>query len=136
MRTASYDNYPNTYGFLRKPRMKTHKAGEVWCAALLDLNRGLAAHTPGGPNTNAGDEIGWQLVFDSLSLLHPSDNGPTFLHARDAVYDAFYALVAEGAIPADPAVEAAVRKVFRDRGMGADASSPNAKFRSAREGFQ
>ena len=136
MRTASYDNYPNTYGFLRKPRMKTHKAGEVWCAALLDLNRVLAAHTPGGPNTNAGDEIGWQLVFDSLSLLHPSDNGPTFLHARDAVYDAFHALVAEGAIPADPAVEAAVRKVFRDRGMGADASSPNAKFRSAREGFQ
>ena len=136
MRTASYENYPNTYGFLTKPKMKTHKAGEVWCAALLDLNRALAANASGGPSANAGDEIGWQLVFDSLSLLHPSSKGPTFLHARDAIYDAFDALVGNGTIPADPAVEAAVQKVFRDRGMGTDASSSNAKFRQAKEGFQ
>jgi extracellular elastinolytic metalloproteinase len=132
LRTASYENYPNTYGFLKTtPGIKPHHAGEVWCKALLDLNAALA---PAG-DRDKGDELGWQLVFDAIALLHPMDKGPHFLHARDAVIEAFDLLVAQGKLPATPALRASVVDVFRQRGMGSDARSKDAEFKSAIEGF-
>jgi extracellular elastinolytic metalloproteinase len=131
LRTASYESYPNTYGFLRKPKMNAHTAGEVWCAALLELNAVLA---PAG-DLDAGDELAWQVVFDAITLLHPMPDGPHYLHARDAVVQAFDDLVVKGRIPADPALRSAVVDVFRRRGMGSDARSEDAEFSSVREGF-
>jgi extracellular elastinolytic metalloproteinase len=129
LRSRSYDGYPNTYGFLKKPNMKAHHAGEVWCAALLDLN---AALSPAG-DRDKGDELGWQLVFNVIRALHPAE--PNFLHARDVVLQEFDAMVAAGALPADPALRSAVVDVFRRRGMGKKAKSKDSKFKSAVEDF-
>jgi extracellular elastinolytic metalloproteinase len=130
LRTASYRNYPNAYGFIRGSKMKPHKAGEVWCATLLDLNRAL-----GEGDRDVGDERGWQLVFDSLAFLHPGDEGPTFLHARDAIFCTYEALVQKGTIPGTAGLRSAVCKVFQDRGMGGSATSDGARYRDARESF-
>ncbi len=130
LRSRSYDGYHRTYRFLKRPAMNAHTAGEVWCAALLGLNRALA---PG--DRDLGDRLGWRLVFDSLALLHHGREGPHFLHARDAILCAFDALVEGGSLPDDDATRERVLDVFRDRGLGGNASSKNARFRRAEEGF-
>jgi extracellular elastinolytic metalloproteinase len=128
LRTRSYLDYDQTYRFLKKSKMDATTAGEVWCATLLDLNRAL-----GQGDADRGDELGWKLVFDSLAFLHPGEKGPHFLHARNAVLCAFDALVAAGTLGAD--LREAVLEVFQRRGMGGDATSRNARFKSAEEGF-
>lgn len=132
LRTASYEGYPNSYGFLRKSGMKPHVAGEVWCRALLDVHRALGG---AGGDRNLGDERGWQLVLDSLRFLHPGPKGPHFLHARDALFSAFAAAVQAGMLPGDPALRQGVEEAFRVRGMGPGAASADAEFGSAREAF-
>lgn len=132
LRTASYEGYPNTYGFLRKSDMKPHIAGEVWCATLLEVNRALGG---AGGDRNLGDVRGWQLVFDSLRFLHPGPRGPHFLHARDALLGAYDAAVQAGQLPADPALWHGVEEAFRVRGMGPGATSADAEFKSAKEAF-
>jgi hypothetical protein len=74
-------------------------------------------------------------VFDALGFLHPGERGPTFLHARDAILCAYEAQVGAGILASDEVVRQAVRDVFGARGLGGDASSKNARFRSAHEGF-
>ena len=128
LRSASYHEYPHKYGQLKKSKMTAHRAGEVWCAALLEMNRAL-----GEGDLDQGDERGWQLVFDSLTFLHAGGNGPTFIHARDAVFCAYKALVASGKMPSSPGLRSAVCKVFQDRGLGGNAKSTDAKFKSAKE---
>ncbi|MEQ8330427.1 MAG: M36 family metallopeptidase [Longimicrobiales bacterium] len=129
LRSRSYADHDGTYASLRGRGMNAHTAGEVWCATLLDLNRAL-----GQGDRDRGDVLGWKLVFDSLNFLHPGRHGPHFLHARDALLSAYDALVIDGVIPADDDLRSAVHGVFRDRGMGGDASSKNGRFRSAEEG--
>ena len=129
LRSRSYEGHDRTYRFLRAPQMNAHTAGEVWCATLLDLNRVL-----GQDDRDRGDERGWRVAFDSLALLHPGPRGPHFLHARDAVLSAYHALVEAGELPDDDELRDRVHQVFRDRGMGGDATSKNARFRSAEEG--
>ena len=75
-------------------------------------------------------------MFDSLSFIDLDAGGPHFLHARDAIYDAFDAAVTSGRIPPAATIRSRIEKVFADRGMGKDAASDGANFSSVREGFQ
>jgi extracellular elastinolytic metalloproteinase len=124
--------FPGTYGRLGKKGFeKDHDAGTVWCQALLEMNAALAA----GGDPALGDELGWQIVFDSLRLLHPGEQGPTFLHARDAVLSAL-ARLDPGALtaPADQ-LDRSVRAAFARLGMGPAAKSDSAGFGKIREDF-
>ena len=123
LRNFAYDGtFRGTYGNLGQPYFDTaHDAGQVWCAALLELNQVLAL----GEGPALGDERGWWLVFDSLRLLHSGDRGPTFLDARDAVLCEFDAAVAEGHLPDSTELKQAVRDCFSRRGMGPGAQSPS-----------
>ena len=133
LRNHAYDDaFPGTYGKLGAADFdRAHDAGQIWCAALLELNRVLAHG--GGPEV--GEERGWSLVFDSLRLLHPGPEGPTFLHARDAVLAEFAAAVSAGLLPADPALDTAVRRCFSRWGMGPAALSPSAGYHGIVEDF-
>lgn len=126
LRNHAYDDrFPGTYGMLgRDDFQRDHDAGQVWCAALLDVHRALGH----GDGPDAADERAWEVVFDSLRLLHPGPRGPTFLHARDAVMATFDAAVEAGRLPDDPALAGAVRDAFARRGMGPAARSPSAGY--------
>lgn len=127
LRNFAYDDsFPGTYAMLGDNGFeRDHDAGQVWCAALLDVNRALSQ----GQGPDVGDELGWQLVFDSLRLLHPGPKGPTFLHARDAVLSEFRAAVEADRLSDDPALARAVEDSFTRRGMGPAAHSPSAGYR-------
>jgi extracellular elastinolytic metalloproteinase len=79
IRGAPYDSaYPGQFGQLGQGRYRSiHAAGEIWCAALLELSRAI------GPALCA------QIVLDALRL---APANPTFLQARDAVLRAIDAL--------------------------------------------
>lgn len=126
MRRHPYDDaFPGTYALLGSPDFQAaHDAGQVWGRALLELNRAL-----GSGDRERGDEIGWQLVVDSLMLLTPGPEAPTFLDGRDAVLEAFDAKVAGGAIPGNAsATREAVVGVFTALGMGPGARSASADY--------
>ena len=73
MRSAPYDqSYPTPYSDLA-PVTDEHRYGEIWCAALMELDRRL------------GREIVAQLVVDGLKL---TPSNPTYLQGRDAVLSA------------------------------------------------
>ena len=131
LRNFAYDpSFTGSYGRLGTPSFKAdHDAGQVWCAALLELHRVLVQAE--GPDT--GEERAWQLVFDSLRLLHPGSNGPTFLHGRDAVLDELDAAVVAGRLPGDPGLRQNAQDAFTRRGMGPAARSPKPGFRSIEE---
>lgn len=93
----------------RAPHDSDTGAGEIWAAALIDFARRLVSAT--GEDT--GYPLAWQVVFESFAHV-PSAN-PTFIQARDAVFDATAHLSA-GAF-----VLAAAREAFRIRGMGGNA---------------
>jgi extracellular elastinolytic metalloproteinase len=124
LRLSAYGpGFTATYGSLRNPGYESdHDAGQVWCATLLAMNEVLA---DGGP-LDVGDERGWTLVFNSLKRLHPLPNGPTWLHARDAILDELELLL--GADPSGDPLGQQVLDVFHARGMGPLAASPDAGF--------
>ncbi|WP_283137130.1 M36 family metallopeptidase [Rhizohabitans arisaemae] len=72
IRMHPYDaNYPDRYGMLGTGRFtQVHNNGEIWCAALIELNRLIGA------------ALAAQLVVDGLKL---TPANPTYLQARDAV---------------------------------------------------
>ncbi len=125
-RHAYGPTFPDTYDTLRaSPNLEAHEAGQVWGEALLRVNEAL-----GRDDRDAGDQLGWQLVMDSLKLLPVGPEAPTFLDGRTALFRAFDAAVLDGAIPGDPAtLRTAVEKVFADLGMGPAAASPTARYR-------
>lgn len=119
------DGFPRTFASLRGTGDPAHDVAQVWCQALLRVNRAL-----GQGDRDLGDELGWQLVMDSLKHLRVDANSPTFLHGRDALLRAFDDKAALGAIVAGdaPAVRAAVVDVFAVLGMGPAARAPSASF--------
>jgi extracellular elastinolytic metalloproteinase len=80
IRMHRYDeHYPSGFGSLGKtPYDREHNIGEIWCAALMQMNRN-ACKALGG---DIGHEICWQLVVDALKL---TPANPSFLDGRDAL---------------------------------------------------
>lgn len=115
IRTAPYDSgYPGHFGMLgRKPYTKIHGAGEIYCAALMELSRAI------------DPELCAQLVIDSLRLV-PAN--PTFLQARDALLRAIDHMLAAGAMGGAEhrEVHEAAWRAFTRFGMGPGAQAPSA----------
>ncbi|MCC6125070.1 MAG: M36 family metallopeptidase, partial [Pirellulales bacterium] len=108
---------PLTYGNI-KLYPEVHDAGEVWCAALWDMNWLLidkygfnpdisAGYSAGG----AGNVLALKLVMDSLKLV-PSN--PSYLQSRDAI------LLADMNLTGG-ANQMAIWQAFARRGMGKSA---------------
>jgi extracellular elastinolytic metalloproteinase len=130
IRTASYDdNYPTKYGDIASlPRNPDtglpdeHATGEIWCAALLMMTRGIRA---GLGHDVDGYRLAWQIVVDGLKL---TPANPSFLQARDAILLALKDLRDQHRIP-QATHQVALRaawKAFANFGMGVDASSEDA----------
>lgn len=75
IRGFPYDaDFPDHFGMLGSGRYtQVHNNGEIWCAALMELNR------------NIGEKLAIELVIDGLKL---TPANPTYLQARDAVLSA------------------------------------------------
>lgn len=75
IRGFRYDEaFPDHYGMLGTGRYnEVHNNGEIWCAALMELNRRI------------GRPLTLQLVVDGLKL---TPANPTYLEARNAILDA------------------------------------------------
>jgi extracellular elastinolytic metalloproteinase len=111
-----------TYDAIRTtPNIRAHDAGQVWAQALLRVNEVL-----GEGDANLGDELGWQLVMDSLKLMPVGSDAPTFLHGRDALFQAFDASAGAGLVPAT--LRSGLEDVFAALGMGPAARSATARY--------
>ncbi|MGH9363257.1 MAG: M36 family metallopeptidase [Thermoanaerobaculia bacterium] len=139
LRLHSYRNYPFRFGDLRRQELaEPHAAGQVWCAALLAMNRGLGQVVG---DTRRGHEIGWQVVVDALKRMSKTPLSVTFLAARDEIFGALADLVARPPIRADGSplvppgagndLTAAVRAAFRQLGMGDAARGAGPRFEDA-----
>lgn len=121
LRAAPYDDqFPGGFGELgRKPFQSAAACGQVWCAALMRMNRALGRALG---NSRRGHQIGWQIVFDGLRLLPAK---PGFLTARDHIYAALDDLLQQGLLdsPTHTLAARAVREAFAASGMGAGAVS-------------
>jgi extracellular elastinolytic metalloproteinase len=124
IRLAPYDeDYPGTFGSLGSPPYdEEHAVGEIWCAALMKMNREFGAAL--GDKVR-GHRIGWQIVVDGLKL---TPSNPSFLDARDAILRALEDLGKTGAITADEfeRLNRAAWLAFARFGMGPNASSVGA----------
>ena len=131
LRNQAYGGtFSGTYGSLGKNGFENdHDAGTVWCQALLDVNEVLGNRV----DAARGDELGWQIVFDSLRLLHPGPEGPTFLHARDAVLSVLDRIDAARLTGDQDDLKRGVWKAFAKRGMGPAAVSGSAGFTKIKE---
>lgn len=111
IRGAPYDrSYPNSFGDLGIGRFaEIHSAGEIWCAALLEVNRTI------------GKALGLQLLVDALRLM-PAN--PSFLDGRDAILQALAFMGDAGRLgPAQVAVARdGIWRAFARYGMGDGAS--------------
>jgi extracellular elastinolytic metalloproteinase len=121
IRLHPYDsNYPGTFGDLGSPPYDrdVHAIGEIWCAALMQMNRNLAAAL-GSPTQ--GYELAWQIVVDGMKL---SPANPSFLQARDAILTALSDLHRPGQLTDDQftACRRAAWSAFARFGMGTLAS--------------
>ena len=87
IRSAPYtDEYPRTFGQISAPpcidaqgNPRVHTIGEVWCAALMKMNRDLGKAFG---NKKRGHLLGWQIVVDGFKL---TPANPSFIDARDAI---------------------------------------------------
>jgi extracellular elastinolytic metalloproteinase len=114
IRTAPYDdNYPLTFADIAN-QSDEHTVGEVWCAALLALNREI------------GVPLTLRLVFDSLRIAAAN---PGFLDMRDDMFASLEALAAAGELeqPLED-VRATMWGVFARYGMGPNAQSQGAQL--------
>lgn len=80
IRSNPYDDtYAVTYGQVGTGEFALpHRAGEVWCAALLAMNRNLNQRL----GTPRGQRLGLQLVVDALKI---SPANPSMIDMRDAI---------------------------------------------------
>lgn len=127
IRGFPYDeHFPDHFGKLGTGRYygEEHNIGEIWCAALVQMNRNLGAVLG---NKDLGHELGWQLVVDALKLTRAN---PSFLDARAAILRALDQrhMNPTRAESADQrrALRAALWQTFAKYGMG-----PNARTRGA-----
>ena len=112
IRGFPYDsNFPDDFGSLGTDRYdEVHNIGEIWCAALMEMNR------------NIGKVLGLQLVVDALKL---TPANPSFLDARDSIIRALDDMLAAGNVtPSD--FDTALQGIwaaFAKFGMGPAAAS-------------
>lgn len=104
-----------------------HDAGEIWCAALVSLQRRFGEELE---SREAGHRFGWQLVVDSLKLIPTGPDSPSFLDARNALDRTLEGYVEEGTLEEDlgERLRGAMLSTFLKFGMGPDAFSPGATF--------
>ncbi|MBI1761945.1 MAG: M36 family metallopeptidase [Acidobacteria bacterium] len=132
-RLAKYDdNYPGTFGQIGKPgnylgvdergNPTPHPLGEIWCAALMKMNRDLGQVFG---NKRHGHLFGWQLVIDGLKLLPAS---PSFLDARDTILKALKSREQTLSVAMFAQAQQAVRNAFVKFGMGQNASCVGASL--------
>ncbi|HKY26881.1 MAG TPA: M36 family metallopeptidase [Pyrinomonadaceae bacterium] len=126
VRSAPYDdNYPNTFGDLGTPPFnEEHFIGEIWCAALMKMNRDFGAAL--GDRVRA-HQLGWQIVVDGLKL---TPINPSMLDARDAILKALEdrnraGLLSQGDFEA---TKRAAWRAFARFGMGPNARSIGASL--------
>ncbi|HET6889846.1 MAG TPA: M36 family metallopeptidase [Pyrinomonadaceae bacterium] len=126
VRSAPYDdNYPNTFGILGTPPFTgEHRVGEIWCAALMKMNRDFG--TVLGDRVR-GHRLGWQIVIDGLKL---TPVNPSMLDGRDAILKALEDHHNAGSLSDDEfqATKRAVWLAFAKFGMGPNASSIGASL--------
>ncbi len=118
------DNFPDTFANLGSGRYtEMHNIGELWCAALLAMNRVI------------GSEPGIQLVVDSLKLM-PAN--PSFLDGRDAIFLALDHMLSAGNLSAAKydAVKASMWTMFSHFGLGPNAQSNGASLSGIVADFQ
>lgn len=135
--------YPGTFGDIGKGTgqvagadnadlsyQQVHDVGEIWCAALMQVTRGVGAALG---SKERGYRLTWQAVVDGLKL---TPKNPSFLTARDAVLRAFRSMADTGRLSEEEytAVRAAAWAAFARFGMGFDASCPNSTFNGCRSG--
>jgi extracellular elastinolytic metalloproteinase len=141
IRQRPYDaEYPGTFGDIGKgpgqvagdaglSYREVHDVGEIWCAALMQLTRNVAAALD---SKERGYQVAWQGVVDGLKL---TPKNPSFLVARDAVLRAFKSMRGTQLQEAEYVkVRQAAWEAFAKFGMGFDAFCPNASFRGCRGG--
>lgn len=144
IRQRPYDErYPGTFGDIGKgpgqvagagndhlSYQEVHDVGEIWCAALMQVTRGVGTALG---SSERGYRLTWQAVVDGLKL---TPRNPSFLTARDAVLRAFRSMRGTAGLAAEeyPAVRLAAWEAFARFGMGFDASCPNATFSGCRSG--
>jgi len=144
IRQRPYDaQYPGTFGDIGKGSgqvegtgnddlsyQEVHDVGEIWCAALMQVTRGVGTALG---SSERGYRLTWQAVVDALKL---TPRNPSFLTARDAVLRAFRSMRGSAGLPDEeyPAVRLAAWEAFARFGMGFDASCPNATFSGCRSG--
>ncbi|MFL5805446.1 MAG: M36 family metallopeptidase [Roseiflexaceae bacterium] len=116
IRIAPYDDsYPGHFGKIgADPYTKIHNIGEIWCAALLQMNR------------NIGANEGLQLVVDALRLTQAN---PSLLEARDAILRALDHKHIAGQLSDAQYVAAhgGVWRAFAKFGMGVNAQCDDAR---------
>ncbi|HEX8248190.1 MAG TPA: M36 family metallopeptidase [Pyrinomonadaceae bacterium] len=126
IRLAPYDEkYPATYGGVgTSPYDEEHAVGEIWCAALMKMNRDFGAALD---DKVRGHRVGWQAVVDGLKL---APSNPGFLDARDAVLHALQDLRSAGSLTDDEfqRLNKAAWLAFARFGMGPGASSIGASL--------
>jgi extracellular elastinolytic metalloproteinase len=113
IRQFRYDsNFPDGFGDIGKGRYdEVHNIGELWCAALLEMNRRI------------GKELTLNLVLDSLRL---APANPSFIDMRDSMLAALeHMLTASNPMsPADyDKAKTGMWAVFARFGMGVGAKS-------------
>jgi len=116
------DKFPDHFGMIGKDRYtRVHNLGEIWCAAMMQMNRELAKVVG---DKDLGHELGWQLVIDGLKM---TPANPSFLDARDAIFHALDDMARRRDAPMSPEVHRAARKAlwttFSRFGMGPAAQS-------------
>jgi len=122
IRKFPYDaSFPDHFGMLgtgryNRPELnRQHAVGEIWCAALLEMNRRIGPH------------LGVQLVIDALKL---SPVRPSFLDMRDSILKALGNKLAAGQLsaPEHASAHAAIWAAFARFGMGPRARSNGASL--------
>lgn len=117
-----------TYGDIKRTNLTTpHNGGEVWSETLWDLRTALMTKLGAAAGRNAT----LALVTGGMRL---SVANPSMLDMRDAILQ--QAVAMRSAPGAADDLYADVWEVFRNRGMGADATTAGADSTSPADGFQ
>ena len=109
-------SFPDHFGKLGTGRYtEEHNIGEIWCAALMEMNRRI------------GKLLGVQLVVDALKL---SPANPSFLDMRDAILKALDDKLSAGQLTTTQHAEArqGIWLAFAKFGMGPNARSSGASL--------
>jgi extracellular elastinolytic metalloproteinase len=109
-------DFPDHFGMLGTGRYdEEHNIGEIWCAALLEMNRRI------------GKELALQLVVDALKL---TPANPSLLDGRDALLRALADKQAAGQLTSSEfaTAQSGVWGAFAKFGMGPGARSNGASL--------